>query len=92
MASEFPQRCVDGVKNAGGAGCIGSCQRVSPTTPTISIQGDRLFTRKRRPRGDSPEKAMRASVWLMMATAGCSSVSVPAKSRPARSGIASVLK
>ncbi len=45
MDSDLPQPCSDATKTTGGGGRLGSCHRVSPTTPTISIQGDVLFHR-----------------------------------------------
>jgi hypothetical protein len=93
MDGELPVPCIADLNIVGGAGWLGSCHRVSPTTPTISNKGFLLLmNRIRCPTGDSPGKAMRASVSLMMATGGDSRLSVLAKSRPARIGISSVLK
>ena len=92
IESEPPIPCVDAKKITGLVGWLGPCQRASATTPTISIHGDLLFVRINRPSGDSPGNEARASVSLITATGGRSSVSVRSKSRPARIGISRVLK
>ena len=87
IESEPPIPCADAKKNHG-------LSRLARTLPTrVGDYTDnfhhkaRLFIRINLPSGDSPGNEARASVSLITATRGRSSVSVRSKSRPARIGI-----